>query len=294
METNFLGAFLLVAETGSMSEAARRLDLTPAAVAQQMHALEREFGTPLLARVGRTVRPTESGYRLLEKAQALMRDVSNLKAMANQTELTGELRIGAINTALHSVLPDILARFAKGNPQVKVFIESSTTDKLYSMVDVGLLDAAVCLHPSFKLPKTFDWALLRQEPLVVIAPRQWAHREAHELLSNEALVRYDRSLGGGRQAERYLRGAGIVPKERFELSSLLAIGMMVARGLGVSIIPDIASPLLAKQNVVRIPLPVETEARRFGVLWLRSSPRLRLVQRLCRCAADVVASARAA
>ena len=59
METNYLRTFMVVLESGSMSEAARRLDLTPAAVAQQMRVLERDLGVPLLRRAGRTVSPTE-------------------------------------------------------------------------------------------------------------------------------------------------------------------------------------------------------------------------------------------
>ena len=55
METSFLNSFVLVAETGSMAEAARRQGITPAAVAQQVRALERELNATLVARAGRTV-----------------------------------------------------------------------------------------------------------------------------------------------------------------------------------------------------------------------------------------------
>lgn len=88
------------------------------------------------------------------------------------------------------------------------------------------------------------------------------------------------------QGERYLRAAGIVVRERFELSSLLAIAMMVDRGLGVSIVPDIASPLLDGQRVAKTPLPSASGRRGFGVLWLRSSPRPRLVRTLVQCAPE--------
>ncbi|MGT2430051.1 LysR family transcriptional regulator [Cupriavidus basilensis] len=64
METAYLKAFALVVETGSLAEAARRLDVTPAAISQQIQVLERELGTRLLGRAGRTVAPTESGSRL--------------------------------------------------------------------------------------------------------------------------------------------------------------------------------------------------------------------------------------
>ena len=278
METSYLQSFILVVETGSMSEAARRLDLTPAAVAQQVRTLERELKTALLARAGRTVLPTEAGHRLLQRARLLLRDVNDLKVAIGSDAAGGELRIGTINTALHSMLPDILARFNTAHPETQVFLQSGTSDRLYQSLLSGELDAAVCLYPPFQLPKTFDWLLLREEPLVLLAPRRLAASDPHALLRNSPFIRYDRSLGGGKQADRYLRQAGIVPTERFELSSLLAIAMMVDRGLGVSLVPDIASPLLNGQKIAKIALPLVTSARRFGILWLRAAPRLRLIR----------------
>ncbi|HEX7866390.1 MAG TPA: LysR family transcriptional regulator [Variovorax sp.] len=289
METAYLQSFLLVVESGSMSEAARRLDLTPGAVAQQIRALERELNAPLLARAGRTVQPTEAGHRLVHRARTLLREVSDIKALVGSEAAGGELVIGTINTAIHSLLPDILARFVKTHPGVKVFLQSGTTAALYKAMQQGELDAAVCLYPPFALAKTFDWALLREEPLVLLAPSRLARRDPHELLRTSPLIRYDRNLGGGKQADRYLRSAGIVPQERFELSSLLAIAMMVDRGLGVSIVPDIASPLLDGQRVAKIPLPLPSETRRFGVLWLRASPRLKLIHGFVESAGLVIA-----
>lgn len=281
METTYLHSFLLIVESGSISEAARRLDLTPAAVAQQIRTLERELKVPLLARAGRTVQPTEAGHQLVHRARSLLREVGDIKTLlgSNGNGLAGgDLLIGTINTALHGLLPDILARFVKMQPDVKVFLQSGTTATLYKAVQQGELDAAVCLYPSFALSKIFDWSLLREEPLVLLAPSRLANCDPHQLLRNSPLIRYDRSLGGGKQADRYLRAAGIVPHERFELSSLLAIAMMVDRGLGVSVVPDIASPLLNGQRVAKIALPLKFEMRRFGILWLRSSPRLRLIE----------------
>ena len=57
------------------------------------------------------------------------------------------------------------------------------------------------------------------------------------LLRTRPLVRYDRSLAGGRLADRYLRAQGIAPLERMELNSVLAVAMMVDQGLGVGLVP---------------------------------------------------------
>ncbi|MGO4808361.1 LysR family transcriptional regulator [Cupriavidus sp. 2MCAB6] len=278
METAYLRAFALVVETGSLAEAARRLDVTPAAISQQIQVLERELGTRLLGRAGRTVAPTESGSRLAERCGPLLREVDSLKGWISQADEIRELRIGTINTALHSLLPDALARFTAEHPRVSVYIQSAMSSELYDAVKRSDLDAAVCLHPPFSMPKAIAWELLRQEPLVVLAAERDKKADPHELLRTRPLIRYDRTLGGGKQADEYLRKAGIAPsQERFELSSLLAIAMMVDRGLGVSLVPDVASPLTSALHIAKISLPSEPEPRRFGMLWQRTSPRTRLI-----------------
>lgn len=289
MDISVLHTFVLVAESGSMSEAARRLDLTPAAVAQQVRVLQREMGTPLLARAGRTVAPTEAGHRLVVHARALLRDFGHLKASVNDELAQGELHIGAINTALHSLLPDVLAAFAGRYPQVRVQVRSGLSVELYDAVRQQQLDAALCLHPAYSLPKALGWEQLRQEPLVVLAPARLARRAPHELLAREPFIRYDRAVGGGKQAERYLRRAGISPHERFELSSLAAIALLVDRGLGVSLVPDAANPWPGLR-VARLPLPQADESRRVGIVWPRASLRGRLIQGLVDSAREVLRS----
>ena len=288
METSYLQSFMLVVETGSMAEAARRLHITAAAVAQQMRILEKEFKTPLLTRAGRTVVPTPAGHRLKQSAPTLLRELANAHTLVNNDGTSGELVIGTINTALHSLLPDILADFVKQCPDVKVYLQSATTNQLYEAVQQGDIDAAVCLYPAFPLAKTFDWTLLREEPLILLAPKHLAHLDPHELLRTQPLIRYDRNLGGGQMVDRYLRAAHIAPQERFELSSLVAIAMMVDRGLGVALVPDTALNLPDGQSVVRLPLPESTQSRRFGVMWLRSSARLALIHKVVESARSVL------
>ncbi|MGV2292638.1 LysR family transcriptional regulator [Trinickia sp. YCB016] len=288
MDIDFLASLLLVVDSGSMAEAARRVGVTPAAVAQQIQALERELGVSLLVRAGRTVIPTEAGHRVIDRARGLVRGFSELKAFALEDEAAGELRIGTITTALLSLLPDVLANFAAAFPQAKVLIRAGTSTELYETLQRGDIDVAICLHPAFALPKAYDWHLLREEPLVVLAHSRLADQEPHELLRREPFIRYDRSLGGGKQADQYLRTAKIVPHELFELNSLMAIAMMVDRGLGVSLAPDIVSPLTAGLDVARMALPMKTEPRRFGLLWHRASPRGRLIKGLLHSAEQVL------
>lgn len=288
VDTAFLHTFLLVARRGSMSEAARQLDLSPAAVAQQMRVLERELGTPLLLRAGRTVRPTEAGYRLIDKAEAIVRDTAHLRTWVHGNELQHELRVGTLATVLHSALPDILQAFTTRHPQTRVSIRAALASQLHEILTEGAVDIALTLRPNFDLPKTLGWRLLREEPLVLLVPRRLAGADPLQLLREQPLIRYDRTLGGGKLADQFLRDAGIVPQDRFELNSLLAVSMMVERDLGIALVPDIDSPLMHGSALVRLPLPQARAARALGLLWLQASPRRRLIEAFGACAAAVM------
>lgn len=277
MDTQFLRTFVAVVDHGSMAAVARLFNITPAAVAQQIRTLEREIGVTLIARVGRTVSVTEEGSRIVQRSRDLLRDVADLRSVASDSALAGELRLGACPTALAGMLPDILARMVDKFPEINVYIRPGYSADLYRAVETGELDAAIVLHAPYTLPKTCSWQLLREEPLIVLAPASMAGRDPHELLRNEPLIRYDRNQWGGRQADEYLKLAGIHPHERFELNALNAIAVMVDRGLGVSLVPDWARPWPEGLDLVRIPTPLPSEPRRLGIVWSRSTVRVRLV-----------------
>jgi len=260
-----------------MAAAARVLNITSAAVSQQIHTLEREIGVPLIVRVGRTVRMTEQGARILLRVRELVRDFSDLRSVATESPIAGELRLGACPTVLAGMLPGILARMVGKFPHINVYIQPGYSAPLYASVEAGDLDAAFVLQAPYPLPKTCDWQLLREEPLIVLAPHHMGHRTAHDLLANEPLIRYDRNQWGGRQADEYLRKVGITPRERFEVNALNAIAVMVDRGLGVSLVPDWAQPWPEGLQLARIPLPNPAVPRRIGIVWSRSSVRVRLV-----------------
>jgi DNA-binding transcriptional LysR family regulator len=277
VDTQFLHTFVTVVDNGSMAAAARLLNITPAAVAQQIHTLERQIGAPLIARAGRTVSVTEAGTRILERARVLLREVAELRTVATDDGTSGELRLGAGTTALTGILPDILMRTVARFPQISVFIRPGYSVDLHRAVESGELDAAIVLEAPFALHKTCGWHLLREESLVVLAPESLAGCDPHELLATQPLIRYDRNQWGGHQADEYLRLAKIKPRERFELNALNAIAVMVDRGLGVSLVPDWARPWPEGLRLVRLPLPLAIAPRRIGVVWSRSTIRIRLV-----------------
>jgi DNA-binding transcriptional LysR family regulator len=280
MDTRFLETFIAVAERQSLAEAAHRLNLTPAAVSQRVKALETELGVRLLMRNGRVMRPTEAGFAILERSRHLVREARDLKAAAAGPAVVGEMRIGAINTALTGMLPDILHRLAADHPLIEIFIRPGASMDLYGDVANGALDAAFIVEPKFSMQKTLRFERLRREPLVLIAPRGLAGADAIDLLRSQPFIRYDRNHWGGHIADAFLNEVGVKPIDRYELDALEAIAVMVDRGLGISIVPDWPPPWPAGLDLAKIALPQASAVRTIGLLAARSSPRANLIEAL--------------
>jgi len=277
MNSEFLKTFVTVVEQGSMAEAARRMDITPAAVAQQMQALERDLGVRLFARVGRSVHATEAGNRVLDHVKGLLRDVADLHTLANDQSLTGELRLGAGTNALYGIVPGVMAALVQRYPLITVHIQPSYSATMHQDVYEGSLDAALVLEAPFTLSKRCNWQLLREEPFILLAPERFADSDPHELLATQPFIRYDHPWGG-QQIDLYLRRAALSPRERCEINSLNAIAVMVHHELGVSIVPEWIEPWPQGLRLARIALPLPIAPRRIGLIWSRASKRLRLVE----------------
>ena len=277
METRFLETFLAVAQYGSMAEASRRLGVTPAAVAQRIQALEDEIGLPLLARSGRQVRPTEAGRSILEKSKRILADVRQLKGLAHDDQAFGELRLGAISTALTGLLPPALRRVFDTVPGVDIFLLPGTSAELYHQILDEKIDAAILVKPPFAIPKALRWDRIRSEPFALWAPLAWKETSAERLIGEQPFIRYDRSNWGGRLADAYLQARRILPREWLELDSLEAIAVMVEAGLGVSVMPNWSSSLLDNLRVARLPLR-GAPSREIGLLRPVNTPSGRLVQ----------------
>ncbi|WP_343719546.1 LysR family transcriptional regulator [Achromobacter dolens] len=278
MDSRFLQTYVHVVELGSIAQAARHQGLTPATVQQRLRALEADMGSALIARSGRTVKPTAAGTRILERARNVLRDLRDLRSAATESDLpAGPLRLGATPTALTGIMPPVLRTWAARYPHIEIYIEPAPTTLLYSKVLAGELDGALLVHPLFALPKSCVWRDLRREPLVLVTPADMAVRDPLTVIAREPYIRYDRSVVGGRMADDYLRARDLRPHVRFELDGIDSIAKLVSEGLGVALLPDWATTG-ASAPVRRWPLPAPCPVRTVGALWPRSGVRSELMR----------------
>ena len=269
---------MLAVDNGSIAEAARRLNLTSTAAAKRIRVLESEIGATLVSRSGRTIKLTPAGGAIVERARRFLAEARDFQSIAATDRPRGQLRLGATQSALTGLLPDILVLMERKYPEIDVHITRGTSETLYrKMLDGDALDAAIMVQPPFDLPKSYEWRLLREDPLVVLTRAPAPSRKPHDILSSHPFIRLDRNTWLGHVVDGYLRSARIKPRERLEIGAMDAIAVMVDRGLGVSLLPDWAPPWPEGLSLAKLPVPIKGFGRCIGLMWPRSSLRVRLV-----------------
>lgn len=140
IDTALLRAFLAVAETGGVTRAARMLNLTQAAVSQQIKRLEDMFGKKLFDREHREMVLTVAGERLLPRANRMIAMNDEVWGMITAPDFEGEVRIGVPQDIVSSMMPAVLRRFHNAWPRVHVAVVPGTTPRLLKALEQGGID----------------------------------------------------------------------------------------------------------------------------------------------------------
>lgn len=289
MDVRFLRSLVAVIEAGSIAAAARRENRTAAAISQRIKALERTLGCTLLMRTAHGACASDQCLLLLPKIQAVIEQARELQEDLSQDGLSGEIKIGAISTALTGVLPEAIEQMALSAPRLRLKITPGDSRSLYERLLTQELDAVLLVRPPFQPPKALAATLLRVEPLILIAPTEWGTRTLEALLREQPLIRYDARSWGGQIAQRYLEDQSFDPQVLCELDALETIAILVAQGMGVSLVPQWAGMSCSGLSV----LPV-VDAPRYArdlVVMHSSTPRRpvamrHLLEHLCRASMD--------
>lgn len=289
MDVRFLRSLVAVIEAGSIAAAARRENRTAAAISQRIKALERTLGCTLLMRSAHGACASDQCLLLLPKIQAVIEQARELQEDLSQDGLSGEIKVGAISTALTGVLPEAIERMALSAPRLRLKITPGDSRSLYERLLTQELDAVILVRPPFQPPKALTATLLRVEPLVLIAPSEWGTQTLEALLREQPLIRYDARSWGGQIALRYLEEQSFDPQVLCELDALETIAMLVAQGMGVSLVPQWAG--MSCSGLCILPVDDAPRYARDLVVMHSSMPRRpvamrHLLEHLCRASMD--------
>jgi len=269
-----LRIFVGVVEAGGFSRAAARLHLSQPAVSRAVIGLERDTGTSLLDRGTRSVRLTDAGAALYDRAVELFAVERSAEddLRARLALDRGVLHLGASTTIATYLLPPILGAFRARHPGIRLHVTSANTRAvaralLRRRLDIALVEGPVDDARLAVTPWREDELILIAAPDHPLATRRRALPPA--LLADAPFIARERGSGTRAVSEAALARSGIRARIILTLDSTEAVKQAVAAGLGVAIISRAAaSDQLALGRVRELRIAGLTIARRLTRLHL--------------------------
>lgn len=269
-----------VADCGSFGEASRRCGVSQPGLSAQIRELEHLLDLPLLERVRPRSVPTRAGAALVEQARAILLETDDLVATAQafQKPLHGPLHLGVIPTLAPYLLPRVLPRVRRQFPELRLFIREEQTDVLLELlasaeVDLLLLALDAPLGSVETLPLFEDTFLLATPGDHPLARRKRVSQA--ELAGLPLLLLEDGHCLRDQVLEVCGQGGAAPPDYGdFRASSLGTLTQMVAGGLGITLLPSLATDVLADAaDVTLVPFRKPAPSRTVGLAWRKGSPR---------------------
>lgn len=250
-----LKLFLALAETGSVTAAARATHVTQPTASMQLRELTQAVGLPLYEVVSRKVQLTDIGVELAKTARAMVGQWSAFEQVVDGARgLTrGRLRVAVVSTAKY-FMPRLIGGFCKRHPAIDVSIEILNRDGVVARLREDMDDLYIMSTPPLDLQ--LEDVVFMSNPLVIIAPYGDALLRRGELeLSALAAQRFIlRETGSGTRmaVDQYFKRVRFHPKVRLELGSNEAIKEAVAGGLGLGVISSHALHGRAREHGVAV------------------------------------------
>jgi molybdate transport repressor ModE-like protein len=294
IEARHLRVLRAVSRTGSFSAAARELGYTQPAVSQQMKALEKSVGTPLVVRVGRGVQLSEAGQVLVRHAAGILAGLTaaeeELAAIAGLR--AGRVRLVSFPTASSTLVPPAVAAVRRRSPGVRVSLTEAEPPESLAMLRGGDCEVALAFRypvrgTELHFPEGDLTGLRRQaradavvEASASAAACDWSDLVVRPLLEDRlvGVVAADHPLAGRAEdtpvelaelaGEQWIAGcpqcrghlvdmcseAGFAPRIDFATDDYPAVLGLVAAGLGVAVLPELALASVRRDGVAVVPL----------------------------------------
>ncbi len=248
-----------VAYRGSFSAAAEELSYTQSAVSQQIAALEAEAGMALLQRHARGVSLTAAGQMLLGHAEGILARVETAEAsLAEIAGLRGgRLRMASFPTAGATLMPFAIATFRASYPDVELTLSEGEPEEIAPRLRAGELDLALLFEfeGETELGEGTTRVELLEDPMYLALPREHRLAQKRQLrledLKDEAWVQTSQASPCARHVVRSCHAAGFEPNVSFESDDYQTVQGLVAAGVGVALIPELALSVVREEIAIR-------------------------------------------
>lgn len=278
MSIRALRSLISVHRHGSFRAAAEAESLTPAAISLQMRNLEISWNLELFDRSLKAPKLTSTGLALVDGAQSVVSAYDNLADKVRPgDEISGDLILGAVPTALTGLVPLALSQLEMAHPSIRVRIIPGLTNQLLLQIDRGQIHAAIISKPEV-LFNSLNFSQLASEKMVLLAANSTEGLTPAGLLQSQPFIRFNRDAVVGRLIEAWLQNNDIVVNDAMELEGLDAISSMVAAGLGISIIPQRCISERDHLPLKRISLGPGSPRRLLGLVSRKDSPKIKVIE----------------
>lgn len=287
MEFRQLQYFIKVAQKQHVTQAAEELHVAQSAVSRQIHQLEQYLGVNLFIQKGRNVQLTPVGKLFLTRVESIMNELN--RAVQEVHEFmdpeAGEVRLAFPHSLGVNLVPTIVAGFRKKHPNVKFRFKQGKFKNIIGMVEKGEVDLALISPFPHKHDHVDGHIVLTEELFAILPPNHHlSGLESIRLnqLKDESFVLFSEGYSLRTIVRDACAKAGFQPIVGFEGEETDTIRGLVAAGMGVSVLPEMALRYIsAPLKPVKLKIQEPEVTRTIGVIWRRDD-RLPLVAEVFR------------
>lgn len=282
MNLQALKYLVALAEQRHFGKAAAACFVTQPTLSMQIKKLEIELGLQLLERTNKTVMLTAVGAVMAEHASRILAEVNAMRELAclAKDPASGSIQLGIIPTLAPYLLPAVMPQLGQTFPKLRYYLVEEPTQRLLAKLQQGKLDAVIVA-----LPVTDgDWAseLLFTETFVLAVPLQHPYARQSTVCSQDLRAQQLLLLEEGHclrgQALAFCAQVGAEEVKDFRATSLETVRHMVALGVGLTLMPQLACR--ASDSIAYVPFSGDPPCRHLGLVWRKTSARAGLLQQL--------------
>lgn len=277
--------FLVLAETQNATRAAEMLNITQPTLSRALRRLERQVGAPLFDRSRQRLHLNSHGEVFRIHAQRAVREIASATdTIATQLgPAPGSIRLSFLHSFGAWLVPDLLGAFSQIDPQTRFVLHQDSADEVLVALQKGRADL-ILTSPRPTDPMV-EWLAMRDEQLVLAVPlhHHLAGRPVVYIrdLAEEGLVTMQSEFGLRQTTQRLFRQRGLTPKIVMESADITTIRGLVARGLGVAIVPG-GPHVPHSEDYAVIELADDDAYRSIGLCWYAGRDESQAVRRFRR------------
>jgi LysR family hydrogen peroxide-inducible transcriptional activator len=282
-----LSYLVAVADHRHFGKAADACFVSQPTLSTQIKKLERELGVELIERNPRQITLTAAGEQVAERARVILRETDDIRGIAHRAQdpESGTLRVGLFPTLAPYLLPHVVPQIHERFPKLELLLIEEKTETLLEQLREGQLDVAVLSRPVDD--DLLHEELLFEEDFVLAVPSDHLLAVGDEpvpvsVLADENIL----LLGEGHcfrdQALEVCRMAGVAERSGFRATSLETLRQMVAAGVGVTLLPELAvqPPVPPSAHIVLRRFAAPVPRREIAMYWRRTSAYRHLLPEL--------------